>query len=187
MEYEVFDGFRKNSKLHHSNDGFFYRVKKVRLSSTSLSCIKPNCTARGMIYFYFIGLIRNDRFEVIGLHNHDPDMEYLSAVRVKSQILYRCSTELTSLKVIYDEEITQLNHVNTQLTYTSFLRTMERARAEAQPSIPQTLLGYAGNLSDPRYRHLFLTSSNEELYRGYIDGGVEAGEAVVFISPAMMK
>lgn len=80
-----------------------------------------------------------------------------------------------------------MDNFDGRLEYASFLKTMERARAEAQPSIPQTLVEYAADLGDIQYRHLFLTYNEQPFFKGFINGGIEVGEVVVFVSPEMIK
>ncbi len=64
---------------------------------------------------------------------------------------------------------------------------MERARRDAQPKIPLTMLEYAGCFNDERYSCMFQTYNGQNMYRGYINGGPDGGEAVLFISPALEK
>lgn len=64
---------------------------------------------------------------------------------------------------------------------------MERARADSQPKVPGTILEYAGTFDDERFKHLSLTYNGLNFYRGYINGGPEIGEAIIFISPALEK
>jgi len=64
---------------------------------------------------------------------------------------------------------------------------MERARKDGQPKIPTTMSEYAGCFNDGRYIQMFQTYNGQNMYRGYINGGPNGGEAVVFISPALEK
>jgi len=64
---------------------------------------------------------------------------------------------------------------------------MERARSDAQPKIPTTMLEYAGCFNDVRYIHLFQTYNGQNMYRGYINGSPDGSKAVIFISPALEK
>lgn len=73
------------------------------------------------------------------------------------------------------------------LHYSTFVKYVERVRADSQPKVPGTILEYAGTFDDEMFKHLFLTYNGLNSYRGYINGGPEIREAIIFISPAMEK
>lgn len=45
---------------------------------------------------------------------------------------------------------------------------MERARRDAQPKIPLTMLEYAGCFNNERYSCMFQTYNGQNMYRGYM-------------------
>ncbi|CAI6362042.1 unnamed protein product [Macrosiphum euphorbiae] len=179
MEFVTIEGFRTNSKIVHCNNGYFYKLKCSRPNSKSLQCLTTYCTATGLIVD---NLLHEKR-----THTHDPDMGYSALVNLKKNILRRCAEECTPHRIIYEEETSRTQGLENRLEYTSFLRSMERAIAAAQPKIPNDLMEYAGDLVDPRYSHLFRTANGRAMFKGFVMGAPDAGSAVVFISPSLEK
>lgn len=54
MEYFTIEGYRRNSKVIHANNGFYYSIKCARLRMTSLKCVIAECSGTGILKILLI-------------------------------------------------------------------------------------------------------------------------------------
>ncbi|XP_052130715.1 uncharacterized protein LOC127751337 isoform X2 [Frankliniella occidentalis] len=187
--YDVIPGRSAGSHIYHCGDGYFYLVREVRrYRRIRLYCRKyrQNCHGTASIS------LQTGEFSSNQPHSHPPDHLFVPDTEVRRQMLEyaRNTFSGTTSRVILNNF--KLRCRNPQLaarfTISRMHAPLYRARSEAFPCIPNTLLHLGILVGLPNLRGICRTVDNQDIiFRGVVGNPRLGTVSVVFVSLRMLR